>query len=67
MKSLKKYSVTFVVQFILFTGVLCLFDWGSLDSHRFYSNLVQGVLFGVFMTAYNYWDDNRKKKKDGVE
>ena len=52
----------FVLQSLLFAGILCLFDWNSLNTELVYGNLLQGVFFGVFMTAYSYWDDKRKKK-----
>ena len=60
----KKYIATFVVQFILFVGILCLFDWKSLTLHKFYTNLIGGLFFGSFMTFYSYWEDKRKNKKD---
>ena len=67
MTSRKKYVVVFLMEFLLFAGILCLFDWNTLDSQRVYGNLFQGVLFGVFMTAYHYWEDKRVKNKDKSE
>ena len=62
--SRKKYIGIFVIQFLCFTGILCLFDWKSLDLNRFYGNVFQGALFGFFMTFYTYWDNKRKKIKE---
>ena len=60
----RKYFLLFIVQFLVFAAILCIFDYQSLNLHKFYSNVLQGVLFGLFMTFYSYWDDKRKKKKE---
>ena len=67
MNSKKKYLLAFLANFIVLTGFLCLFDWNSLDSHRFISNVIQGFFFGIFMSLYDYWNDNRKKKEKDKE
>lgn len=59
----KKYLILFFVQFLVFSGLLCLFDWNELDSKKFFSNVIQGVFFGLFMSFYTYWSDKQKEKK----
>lgn len=63
MINLKKYFIQFILHFFIFLGVLCLFDWNKLDTKTFLSNVLQGFLFGIFMTFYNYWSDKRNEKK----
>ena len=63
MKRFKKYFWLFLLEFILFSGVLCLFDWNKMDTKLFYSNIIQGFFFGLFMSFYSYWSDKKKAKK----
>ena len=63
MNCCKKYGLIFVLNAFLFSGVLCLIDWNSLDQLQVYGNIFQGLAYGLFMTLYYYWDNNRKKNK----
>ena len=67
MTSLKKYGVVFVVEFLIFFCVLSLFNWESLDPNKVFSNLFQGMLFGLFLTSYHYWNNKQKEKKEKNE
>ena len=66
MTGYRKYILMFIIESLIFIGVMCVIDWVSDEMHVWYTYLLQGVLFGVFMTLYTLWSD-RKKDASGKE
>lgn len=63
----KKYLSIFIVQSLVFMIALGLLDWASSDLQEWYSYVIQGLGFGLFMTLYSYWTYTRKKNKEKEE
>ncbi len=61
MKHQKKYILMFILEFLLFMGILLLLDWAANELNQWYTYVLQGLFFGVFMTLYSMWSDKRKE------
>ena len=64
MEKYKKYYLLFIIESLLFMGILAVIDWMMSEMNTWYTYVLQGILFGIFMTVYTYWSDKRKKSED---
>ena len=60
----KYYLLRFVLEALVFMGILSLIDWFMSEINPWYTYVIQGILFGFFMTFYSYWSDKQKQKKE---
>lgn len=64
MKGTQKDLIVFLVQSVIFMILILLFDWIEEEFKTWYYYLIQGLIYGLLMTLYFKWVDNREKKKD---